>query len=108
MQNKPEPTEGRFKQIYYKQNRDKPYTTCRAGEDDYLQTDVWREIRDKRLLKDSFRCRMCGSAINVVVHHIRYPLIWGTEDIDNDLITLCRICHNKIHAPKTSTEEMPY
>lgn len=99
MTNKPGNTtsESIYKQIWYRRNINKPYTTGSVNHEDYLQTDVWRELRDARLKLDNYQCRKCGSAINVEVHHIRYPAIWGTENVMTDLITLCASCHATIH-----------
>lgn len=108
MQSRPESSDGKYKQIYYKRNRDRPYTSGKVGEDDYLQTEVWRELRNERLKKDMFQCQMCGKATNVVVHHLQYPKIWGTENVDMDLITLCRECHDKVHSRTSDTDETPF
>ena len=93
----PNGVNGQYKQIYYRSNRLAPYTSARVSESDYLQTEVWRELRSQRLAKDFYRCQQCGTAQNVIVHHIRYPDIWGTEDVDTDLVTLCDRCHAEAH-----------
>lgn len=94
-----EPTgaNGQFKQIYYKNNVIAPYTDARVSESDYLQTEVWKELRRARMEKDGYQCKKCGTGMNLVVHHITYPDIWGTESVDDDLITLCARCHAEIH-----------
>ena len=88
---------GQYKQIYYRNNRLAPYTSSTVSEDDYLQTDVWRELRNERLRLDNFQCKHCGTGCNLVVHHIRYPTVWGMENVVNDLLTLCDKCHTKVH-----------
>ncbi len=90
------PPNGVYRQIYYK-GRSKPYTSSKVPEDDYLVTPVWRELREKRLLLDNYRCKMCGTGINVAVHHIRYPFAWGEENVFEDLVTLCDTCHARVH-----------
>lgn len=62
-----------------------------------MKSETWRSIRDKRIAIDDFRCVRCGSAKNLVVHHIRYPAYYGEEDVENDLVTLCDQCHEHIH-----------
>ena len=96
-----------FKQVYVRTNRNNPYTSARIGHDDYLQTNVWRELRNERLIKDFHRCARCGTGINVEVHHIRYPEIWGMESVDDDLITLCSSCHTETHKNDIH-EETPF
>lgn len=97
MTNEPSISNGKYKQVYYRANKFKPYTTSKIPYDDYLQTDVWRELRNKRLTIDFHRCRQCGTGINVEVHHIKYPDIWGTENVEDDLVTLCASCHARVH-----------
>ncbi len=73
------------------------FTTAKIGESDYMAlSKAWKNLREKRLQKDGYQCQKCGSAINVQVHHIRYPDAWGHETID-DLVTLCDSCHKEIH-----------
>ncbi len=65
----------------------------------------WEEQREKRLKKDRYKCQLCDSKKDLVVHHKR-PLRtfdktkedWykKANDIEN-LITLCRSCHSKQH-----------
>lgn len=64
---------------------------------EYLNSPIWWEKRDRILERDGWRCRKCGSGINLRVHHIRYPVVLG-EEPDSDLITLCDRCHTEIHA----------
>lgn len=63
---------------------------------EYLNSPIWWEKRDRILERDGWRCRKCGSGINLRVHHIRYPEVLG-EEPDSDLITLCDRCHTEIH-----------
>ena len=87
----------KYKQVMTKPGFPKPYTSCTMGLDDYLTTNVWQKLRLARLKKDHYRCHECGTGINVSVHHIHYPEIWGEEDIENDLVTLCDKCHAEVH-----------
>ena len=88
---------GPYKQVYYRGFRERPYTSSTIGYDDYLHTEVWRELRNKRLKMDFFRCVCCGTGKNVSVHHLNYPDVWGTESVEDDLITLCASCHAETH-----------
>ena len=66
---------------------------------EYLQSLYWKWISGKRKEIDNYKCQFCGEQenkerTNLVVHHNSYNLY--NEDI-NELITLCRDCHDKLH-----------
>jgi HNH endonuclease len=49
--------------------------------------------------RDGHRCRWCGSADNLHVHHVRYRSEGGPNGARN-LITLCGSCHDRAHSDK--------
>lgn len=100
MDKTPKEPNGNYRVLYVHWNPSKPYTSAKIGEDDYLHTRVWRELREERLKLDDYKCKKCGSAYNVAVHHLYYPDVWGTEDVETDLITLCENCHSRIHSKR--------
>ena len=53
---------------------------------------LWEEI----LKRDGWRCQHCGSMSELQVHHIQSRSLLG-DDAERNLITLCALCHNKIH-----------
>lgn len=54
----------------------------------------WKEIRDTVLERDGHRCAVCGGGEDLHVHHVdRNP----TNDDPANLITLCGICHARVH-----------
>ena len=72
-----------------------------------LTNDFWKQYQDPRWQKkrlkimerDNFRCKSCQSTDETLnIHHIvpyrRDTKIWEYED--NELITLCEICHSDI------------
>lgn len=69
-----------------------------------LQTnETWKQARKKVLVRDKHVCICCGSRIKLEVHHITYypdgKSIKGDELNQLQwLITVCSICHEKIHA----------
>ena len=97
-----------YKQVYVAQNRAAPYTSARIGYDDYLQTNVWKKLRDARLVKDKCRCQVCKTGINVQVHHRRYPKVWGLESVEDDLITLCDNCHKFAHENDIASKQQDF
>jgi len=64
----------------------------------YITSDQWKETRRKRLDFDGFVCQMCSVVSDLQVHHIHYKNV-GNEQLD-DLITVCKSCHEKIHGRK--------
>lgn len=92
------PSGGQYKQVLIPWiKRPERYTSCTIGEDDFLQTRVWEQLRTERLKIDNYQCAECKAATNLQVHHIRYPFVWGEEDVIKDLITWCDTCHAKKH-----------
>jgi 5-methylcytosine-specific restriction protein A len=56
----------------------------------------FNQIRPIILKRDNFCCVKCGSIDYLIVHHIK-PLKSGGNHNFNNLQTLCRDCHYKIH-----------
>lgn len=63
----------------------------------FLKSETWLNVRLVRLIRDKTACTICGFAsIHNDAHHVRYPEnIWETSV--NDLVTLCRPCHESVH-----------
>ena len=62
----------------------------------YLRSPEWLELRLKALSRDGNVCQMCGTGINLRVHHVNYEHV-GTEQELEDVVTLCEECHSKVH-----------
>lgn len=56
----------------------------------------WHQQRLVRLGIDNNTCQECGATSSLIVHHIVADKENWDNSIDN-LITLCRSCHNKTH-----------
>lgn len=73
----------------------------------FHKTKRWISKREKILRRDEYRCRECKrygrSTEAAMVHHI-YPVEerpnLGLNN--NNLISLCNKCHNKMHDRKTN------
>lgn len=59
----------------------------------YLKSDHWKSLRSRKLLV-SPRCERCPETRGLDVHHVNYRNIF---DVESDLLTLCRDCHDKEH-----------
>ena len=62
----------------------------------YLRSAAWSDKRTARLRIDHGRCAICGSGQDLNVHHLTYRNIMK-EDVQQDLVTLCRPCHAMLH-----------
>ena len=62
---------------------------------EYLNSDYWKETRERILSKRGVKCAICGSKENLHVHHTNYSNV-GNED-ERFLYPLCRDCHFKLH-----------
>lgn len=63
---------------------------------EYLQTPEWQEKRKRALKKSDYRCQVCNTnSEQLNVHHRTYER--RGDEIDSDLIVLCRSCHEKFH-----------
>ena len=51
---------------------------------------------------ENILCEVCGK-VAVDIHHIVFRSQGGTDDIDN-LIGVCRTCHDKAHNERISKE----
>lgn len=59
----------------------------------YMQSEAWKELRQKIIELDGHSCRKCGASATLEVHHKTYARL-GNEDLD-DLVTLCARCHGR-------------
>ncbi len=59
----------------------------------YLQSPEWKARKEPVLERDNYACTVCGSNLNLHVHHLHYDNI-GEESL-SDLATLCKSCHFK-------------
>lgn len=72
----------------------------RSRYEQYLLSQEWKEIQQKRFKIDNFKCCMCGSNGTqnnpLQCHHITYRNLYK-ENVYKDLLTLCRNCHKSVH-----------
>lgn len=62
----------------------------------YLKSRKWQALRTIILGRDHHTCRKCGiDDVPLEVHHIHYDNLG--EELPEDLLTLCRDCHQSIH-----------
>ena len=56
----------------------------------------YSRLRKEILERDNWRCQVCGRLTNLDVHHMRRRSALG-EDLETNLITVCRECHQILH-----------
>lgn len=71
---------------------------------EYLKTEHWKALRSNMLRRAGFRCQLCNAAEPLDVHHRTYENR-GCESYQ-DLIALCRSCHEKHHDIESPTEDV--
>lgn len=58
----------------------------------------WEDRAARIRMRDGYRCALCGAEDVIIdVHHIVYLSHWGTNRQEN-LVSLCRDCHQNEHA----------
>lgn len=66
---------------------------------EYLTTPEWHDLRIKIINRDKNLCQECFSKKANEVHHLHYRNVFK-EKLE-DLISVCKDCHNKIHFYKS-------
>jgi 5-methylcytosine-specific restriction endonuclease McrA len=66
-----------------------------------LAPAAYTALRQRVLLRDSWRCQCCGSMSNLEVHHKEFRSHSGA-DCEGNLITLCSTCHGAAHRGSTN------
>ncbi len=53
--------------------------------------------------RDNWHCRHCNNSNGLDPHHVKFASAGGTDTLDN-LIALCRKCHDDIHGGRLKVE----
>ena len=61
----------------------------------YIESSIWKELRDTVVERDNGRCTKCGHKGQLQAHHVTYERLFNEEI--NDLVTLCKHCHEEAH-----------
>lgn len=81
---------------HYRSFRDDPDVSAEIYRI-WINSEDWKRIRKKKLIEDALQCEICGSAKNLAVHHITYEHLLEEDKHMDDLIVLCKNCHEKAH-----------
>lgn len=61
-----------------------------------LDPELYERLREQVLQRDGWRCQSCGGKSNLEVHHKDFRS-QGGDDSEENLISLCDLCHSLIH-----------
>ena len=65
---------------------------------EYMESDAWRDLRNRKYTENGYRCQACGVKYNdtscLEVHHTHYDSF--TFEDTSDLLVLCLLCHDVI------------
>lgn len=70
---------------------------------DYLKSEHWARLRDEVLRRDGYKCTRCPARHRLQAHHKIYRPKWE-DSVADDLITLCRSCHEREHGLQPVTK----
>lgn len=73
---------------------------------DYMNTSWWARMRSERMYIDCGQCACCLADGPLELHHIQYPG-WFEEDINTDVVMLCRRCHEFVTSIQKDDTPMP-
>jgi hypothetical protein len=71
---------------------------------DYYKTEYWQKLSTEAKCRDEFKCVQCKRRTYLQVHHKSYKNCGNWEKELNDLVTLCRSCHEQVHVLKMFTD----
>ena len=73
-------------------------TLKRLSYREYLQSPHWKKVRHEALRHANYQCQLCSRKGGCIlqVHHKHYKTL-GEESYRDDLIVLCRPCHERHH-----------
>lgn len=63
---------------------------------EFLKSKYWKGVRILVLIRDNYTC-VCGSKKKLHVHHKTYDNHFDEHNHLEDLVTLCKVCHEKEH-----------
>lgn len=70
-----------------------------------LEAERYKQLVCGVMLRDKYRCRLCGRSSGLHAHHIIFRSASGDDALYN-LITLCFLCHDAVHTKKLVIEPM--
>lgn len=75
--------------------------------DNYLKTEYWQSVAKAVKARAKFKCQVCNSPLDLVAHHRTYENRGKELEHLDDLICLCRRCHEVFHGKISLAIEDP-
>jgi hypothetical protein len=89
---------------YLRKHEDRLLALKTMPYSEYLKIDHWKERRKRHLKSAGYRCQLCNSGDCILdVHHRTYKR--RGQERYNDLIVLCRVCHEIFHRERELIKE---
>jgi 5-methylcytosine-specific restriction endonuclease McrA len=64
-----------------------------------LRPEEYHRLRERVFQRDGYQCVRCGSGGPLQAHHLQFRSQQG-GDLYENLISLCFLCHDKLHGSK--------
>lgn len=78
---------------------------------EYLKTDYWKRVAEAVKKRADYKCQLCNSQHDLCAHHRDYSHRGNELNYLNDLVCLCRRCHEIFHGrvkePEPVTQKQP-
>ena len=74
-----------------------PLKTPKENYEVFLGSEYWRYVRKLKLTQSGNKCQICGSKEGLNVHHNSYNHHYKEHKHLEDLVVLCRKCHETFH-----------
>lgn len=74
---------------------------------DYLKTDYWKRVAEAVKKRADYKCQLCNSQHDLCAHHRDYSHRGNELNYLNDLVCLCRRCHEIFHGKVKETQAPP-
>lgn len=71
---------------------------------EFLKTPYWKAVSERKRRSANFKCQLCNSKLNIVTHHKTYEIRGYEHENLDQLIVLCKKCHEKHHDIKKVEE----
>ncbi|HEY5845631.1 MAG TPA: HNH endonuclease signature motif containing protein [Nakamurella sp.] len=64
---------------------------------EYIDSPVWKRRRARYLASHYPKCAACGTSYGIEVHHRTYDNAFQGQELDADLVAVCRDHHQRAH-----------
>jgi hypothetical protein len=61
----------------------------------YIHSPWWKRRKQRYYRRHLKKCRVCGSKVQVQLHHLTYERMY--QERDTDLVALCAVHHKQAH-----------